>query len=142
MIWRYPVNLQVLNDMGKNTMAEHVDLKFSAYGDDWLEATLPVDHRTVQPAGLLNGGASALLAETLGSVASVLCIEDVQKYTVVGIELSCSHLRSAKHGRVTGRVKPLKIGRTTHIWHVEVSDEQERLVNVSRLTTMVIKRPE
>ena len=141
MIWKYPVNLQVLNDMGKNTMAEHVDLQFTAYGDDWLEATLPVDRRTVQPAGLLNGGASALLAETLGSVASVLCIEDVQEYTVVGIELSCSHLRSARSGRVTGRVTPIKIGRTTHIWHVEVSDEKERLINVSRLTTMVIKRP-
>lgn len=140
MIWKYPINVSVLDDMTKHTMSGHLGIKFEAHGPDWLEASMPVDARTRQPAGLLHGGASAVLAEELGSIASMLCLDDHQNQTVVGIELNSSHLRSARDGRVTGRVSPIKTGRTTHIWHIEIRDEKDRLVNVSRLTTMVISK--
>lgn len=139
-IWKYPINLTVLNEMTKNTMSGHLGISFTGVGDDWLEATMPVGERTRQPMGLLHGGASAVLAEELGSLASHLCIEDISKYGVVGIELNCSHLRSATQGKVTGRVKPIKIGRRTHVWTIEVFDEEGRQVNVSRLTTMIVER--
>lgn len=126
--------------MTKNTMSGHLGIKFTAYGDDWLEASMPVDHRTRQPMGLLHGGASAVLAEELGSLASHLCIDDISKYSVVGIELNCSHLRAAKAGEVVGRVKAVKTGRRTHIWSIEIFDQDGKQINVSRLTTMVVER--
>lgn len=119
-------------------MSGHLGIEFTAFGDNWLEATIPVSERTKQPMGLFHGGASAVLAEELGSLASTLCLDDHQKETVVGIELNCSHLRSARQGVLTGRVSPIKLGRKTQIWHIEIRDEHEHLINVSRLTTMVI----
>jgi 1,4-dihydroxy-2-naphthoyl-CoA hydrolase len=138
MIWKQTFNLEGLNQSSHNTLAEHLGITYTEIGDDFIVATMPVDHRTVQPMRLLHGGASAALAETLGSVAGLMCIEDVMTQTIVGTEISCSHLRSAKKGLVTGKVSPLKIGRRLQVWNIDVTDEQGRLICVSRLTIMVV----
>ncbi|MCO6477872.1 MAG: hotdog fold thioesterase, partial [Phaeodactylibacter sp.] len=101
---------------------------------------MPVDHRTVQPMGLLHGGASCVLAETLGSVASILCVEDMDKETVVGVEINANHLRPATKGVVKGRVSPVRIGRRLHVWNIEIKDEAGRLICVSRITIAVVPR--
>jgi len=142
MIWKFPLNLAVLNDMAKNSMSGHLGVRFTEFGPDWLEATMPVNERTKQPMGLLHGGANAVLAEELGSLASHLCVEDPLSQPVVGIELNCSHLRSASSGMVIGRVSPIKLGRRTHIWNIEIRDQEGKLVNVSRLTTMILSGAE
>ena len=125
--------------MAKNSMSGHLGIEFTAFGDDWIEATMPVNEKTRQPMGLLHGGANVVLAEELGSIASFLCVEDITGKSVVGIELSSSHLRSARKGIVTGKVTPIKIGRKTHVWNIEIRDEMDKPINVTRLTTMVIK---
>jgi len=137
MIWKVKPDLDRLNQIRHNTAVAHLGIQFSAIGDDWMEATMPVDARTKQPAGILHGGATALLAETLGSVASVLII-DWPKQQAVGIELNISHLRSASQGVVTGRAAPIRIGRRTHVWDIRVRDEQEKLIAVARLTMAIL----
>ena len=137
MIWKYKPSLEALNQIRSNTAVEHLDIRFSAIGDDWLEAVMPVDHRTRQPAGILHGGATALLAETIGSVSSVLII-DWPKQQAVGIELNISHLRSISQGEVTGRATPIRIGRRTHVWDIRVRDEEDRLIAVARLTMAIL----
>lgn len=139
-IWKQNVTIDGLNRLNKNTMGAAIGLEFTSIGEDYLEATIPVDHRTVQPMGLLHGGASVALAETLGSIAGVLVLEDTDKHSVVGIEINANHLRSAKEGLVTGRVTPIRIGRTVQVWRIEIRDERNRQVCESRLTTMVIDR--
>ncbi|MEL6276006.1 MAG: hotdog fold thioesterase, partial [Bacteroidota bacterium] len=105
----------------------------------YLVAEMPVDHRTVQPMRLLHGGASVALAETLGSVASLLCVEDITKKAPVGIEINANHLRSVREGgKVTGTARPIRIGRSIHVWQIDIKDERDRLVCTSRLTTMVV----
>lgn len=135
-----PFTLEQLNQMNRGTMGEAIGLEFTAFGDDWLEATMPVDQRTKQPAGLLHGGASVALAETLGSVASVLYI-DPKKQSVVGLEINANHIRSARDGKVTGRVKAIHMGRTTHLWEILITNGEGKLVCVSRLTVMVLDKP-
>lgn len=132
--------LEQLNQLNRGTLGEVIGIEFTAFGDDWLEATMPVDHRTKQPAGLLHGGASVALAETLGSVASVLHI-DPKKQSVVGLEINANHIRSMRDGKVTGRVKAIHLGRTTHLWEIQISDGAGKMVCVSRLTVMVLDRP-
>ncbi len=117
-------------------MAGHLGLEFTAFGDDYLEARLPVDHRTKQPAGLLHGGASVVLAETLGSVASYLCVEQGKK--CVGVEVNANHLKSATEGFVKGRVRPIRVGRSLHVWSIEIHNSAGDLVCVSRLTVAII----
>ncbi len=128
-----------LNDACKNTMAEAISIRFTEIGPDFLCAVMPVDDRTRQPYGLLHGGASAALAETVGSVASSLLINPVQEICV-GMELNCNHLRGKKDGIVTATAKPLHTGKTTHVWDIRICDEQERLVCISRLTVAIRKR--
>lgn len=106
-------------------------------GDDYLVATMPVDHRTQQPFGLLHGGASVALAESMGSVGSHLCI-DVARYYCVGLEINANHIRAVRSGQVKGVARPLHIGRRTQVWDIRIYDEQERLVCVSRLTLAVL----
>ena len=132
------MTLDALNQTRQETARGHLDIAFSAIGDDWLEATMPVDPRTRQPAGILHGGATALLAETLGSVASVLVIDWPQEQPV-GIELNISHLRSVAEGQVIGRVTPLRIGRRIHVWDIQVRDDRDRLIAVARLTIAIIQ---
>ena len=138
MIWRIPPTLEALNSMSTNTLVGHLDIKFSEIGDDYLCATMPVDARTVQPFRLLHGGASVALAETIGSVASTLMIE-LQTQMAVGLEINANHLKSTSEGDiVTGKVSPVRIGRTIHVWNIEITNSAGQLVCVSRITMAVI----
>lgn len=131
--------LQELNALRKGTLAEQIDIQFVEVGLNYLKATMPVDNRTRQPYGLLHGGASAALAETIGSVASACCI-DKEKQICVGIELNCNHLKAKRNGVVTATAEPLHIGATTHVWDIRIRDEKEQLVCVSRLTVAILKK--
>lgn len=127
--------------MSENTMGSHLGMEFTGIGDDFLEARMPVDHRTKQPMGLLHGGASAALAETLGSVASYLCIEDISKETAVGLNITADHLRPISKGWVTGIARPIKLGRKIHLWSIEIKNEKDQLVCISKLSVMIIPKP-
>lgn len=140
VIWKqYGISLDILNRQSLHTLAETLDIKFTHIGDNSLMAEMPVAAKTHQPYGLLHGGASAALAETVGSVASWLCI-DPEKQTCVGIEINCNHVRGKKDGVVTARVEPIHIGATTHVWDIRITDERGKLVCVSRLTCAVLKK--
>ncbi|MGL5967418.1 MAG: 1,4-dihydroxy-2-naphthoyl-CoA hydrolase [Kluyvera sp.] len=136
MIWKRQTTLAVLNAMGEGNMVGLLDIQFERIAEDSLEATMPVDSRTHQPFGLLHGGASVVLAETLGSVAGYLCTEGEER--VVGLEVNANHIRSARSGRVRGVCKALHVGRRHQVWQIEIFDEQERLCCSSRLTTAVV----
>lgn len=140
-IWKKSdVDVDVLNMLSVNTMAEVLDIRFTEIGDSYLRANMPVDKRTHQPYGLLHGGASAVLAETVGSVASSLCI-DSDRQICVGIEINCNHIKGIRNGYVVATVTPLHIGATTHVWDIKIHDEKEKLICVSRLTVAILKKP-
>ncbi len=128
-----------INTFQKNTMTEKIGIEITDFGDDFICGRMPVDHRTVQPFGLLHGGASATLAETLGSIAGGLKV-DRELQTVVGVEINCNHLRSAKDGWVYGKATPVKIGRKIQVWNIEIKNDDEKLVCVSRLTLAVVNK--
>lgn len=139
-IWKEKhASLGTLNSLSKNTMGQMLNIKFTEIGDDYLVATMPVDDNSRQPYGLLHGGASAALAETIGSVASMLCI-DTDKQICVGVEINCNHLRGKKEGIVTAKASPLHIGATMHVWDIKITDERDKLICVSRLTVSVLKK--
>jgi 1,4-dihydroxy-2-naphthoyl-CoA hydrolase len=139
-IWFKPDNSpQDLNLLGKNTMGEYIGIEVTEIGDNYLKAKMPVDDRTRQPYGILHGGASAALAETLGSVASALVIDQSQ-FDCVGLEINANHIRAVREGSVYGTVIPLHIGRTTHVWDIKIYDDREKLVCVSRLTVAIIRK--
>lgn len=131
--------LAVANNLGKGTMVEGLGITFVASAPGTLAATMPVDRRTIQPMGLLHGGATAALAETLGSVGSALLV-DREKYAVVGIEINVNHLKGVRAGMVTAVGTLLHQGRTTHVWDIRVSNDQGELVAVCRLTNVVITK--
>ncbi|CAN5708733.1 hotdog fold thioesterase [soil metagenome] len=139
MIWKQKPPLADLQKMCANTMCEHLGMNFTDIGDDSLTATMPVDHRTKQPAGLLHGGASVALAESLGSIASALCLSG-EATMPVGIEINANHLKSATSGLVTGTCRPIRIGHSVHVWNIEIHNEAQELVCVSRLTVMIVPR--
>ncbi|GAB3646536.1 1,4-dihydroxy-2-naphthoyl-CoA hydrolase [Echinicola sediminis] len=139
MIFNQNLNLELLNELGKGNMAEHLDIRFTAIGEDFLEATMPVDHRTKQPHGLLHGGANMVLAETLGSVAATACVDPEKQYCV-GLEINANHLKSARSGKVRGIAKPLHVGKKTHVWEIKVFNENEELTCVSRITIAVLDK--
>lgn len=130
-------DISSLNAHGGNTAVSHLGIEFLELGEDFLRARMPVDARTKQPYGLLHGGASAVLAETLGSVAGNLCVADGEQS--VGIEINCNHLRAVREGFVTGTARPLHVGRSTQVWDIRIEDDQARLVCVSRLTLSVVR---
>ena len=136
MIWKRHATLENLNAMSEGNMVGLLDIRFERIGDDELEASMPVDNRTHQPFGLLHGGASVVLAETLGSVAGYLCTQGEEK--VVGVEVNANHLRSVRSGRVRGVCKATHTGRRHQVWQIEIFDEQNKLCCVSRLTTAVV----
>lgn len=138
-IWRQRPTIEGLNGFGRDTMVGHLDIRFTEVGDDYLVATMPVDARTHQPFGLLHGGASAALSETLGSSAANCCL-DLEREYAVGLEINANHLRSVRKGLVTGTARPLHVGRRTQVWETQVHDEEGRLVCVSRLTLAVVPR--
>jgi 1,4-dihydroxy-2-naphthoyl-CoA hydrolase len=131
--------LQKLNDFQKNTITEVLGIEITDFGPDYFCGKMPVDHRTVQPYGLLHGGASAVLAETLGSIAGGMQV-NLETQSVVGVEINCNHLRSARDGWVYGIATPVKIGRKIHVWNIEIKNEDDKLVAVSRLTLAVIDK--
>jgi 1,4-dihydroxy-2-naphthoyl-CoA hydrolase len=139
-IWFEP-NLTVahIQPLGRNTMAEHLGMEFTEVGEDFLKGRMPVDNRTRQPYGLLHGGASVALAETLGSVGAALVV-DRQRYNAVGLEINANHVRGAREGFVTGTARPLHIGKTTQVWDIRITDERDKLVCVSRLTVAIIPK--
>ena len=132
-IWKMPLTLDQLKKRAENTMVEHLGIEFLEIGADYLRAKMPVDHRTKQPAGLLHGGASVVLAETLGSVAARLCLDKDRK-GIVGLEINANHIRPVSEGWLTGITNPIHIGRATQIWEVKIYNEEEKLVCISRLT--------
>ena len=132
-------SLDNIKTLGNRTMTEHLGLEFIEIGKDFLKAKLPVDHRTIQAYGLLHGGASCVLAETLGSVASFLVIDSSQ-YLCVGIEINANHIRSAKEGFVYGVCSPLHLGSSTHVWDIRITNDEEKLVCISRLTVAIMKK--
>ena len=143
MIWKQPVNLEFLNQMSLNTLNQALGIIFTGFGDDYLTAIMPVNHNTVQPFRILHGGASVCLAETLGSVASMLCIEDLNKSISVGLEINANHLRGVKEGEtVTGTCTPIRIGRSVHVWQIEIKDQAGQLSCISRLTVSIIEKRE
>lgn len=138
-IWHIPVTVESLHAGSLGTMVEHTGIEFLELGDDYLRARMPVDHRTIQPAGILHGGASVVLAETLGSVGAHLC-EDPDKKHCVGLEINANHIRSVRSGFVYGIARPVHIGSSTQIWEIRISDENDKLVCVSRLTLAVLSK--
>lgn len=140
MIWKQSFTLEGLNQISQNTLAENLGIEFTEIGQDFLVARMPVDNRTVQPMRLLHGGASVAMAETMGSVASVLCLDDTDKLMPVGVEINANHLRPATKGFVYGTVKPVRIGRNMHVWNIEIKNEEDKLTCVSRITIAVVPR--
>jgi 1,4-dihydroxy-2-naphthoyl-CoA hydrolase len=137
MAFRAPVSLDELNMLSRGTLIEHLGIVFTGAGEDWLQATMPVDARTRQPYGLLHGGASVVLAETLGSSAGNLCL-DTREQVAVGLEINANHLRAVREGTVTGTARALHVGRTTQVWEIRIEDGRGRAACISRLTLAVV----
>ena len=137
-IW-FEQNLTVadIQPLGKNTMAEYLGMEFTEVGEDFIKGRMPVDHRTRQPYGLLHGGASVALAETLGSVGAALVV-DRSRYNTVGLEINANHVRGVREGFVTGTARPLHIGKTTQVWEIRITDERDKLVCIARVTMAVL----
>ena len=138
-IWRNHYTLAELEEHARNTMVEWLGIKLIEIGDDYLKASMPVDHRTHQPLGMLHGGASVVLAETVGSIAANLMA--LPGHYCVGLEINANHLRSVRKGFVYAVARPLHVGRTTQVWDIRISDEHDKPVCVSRLTMAVVKAP-
>jgi 1,4-dihydroxy-2-naphthoyl-CoA hydrolase len=137
-IWRATATPELLTERGRTSLAGHLGIRITEIGADYLRATMPVNERTHQPFGVLHGGASVALAETLGSLGAMLCVEP--KFTVLGQEINANHLRSIASGTVTATARPYHLGARSQVWSIEIRDERERLVCVSRLTMAVIER--
>lgn len=137
-IWFKDYDLDALNGMRASNMGEHLGLELTAVGEDTLTGALPVDHRTTQPFGILHGGASCVLAESLGSVAAWMTI-DPAKYRAVGLEINCNHIRAVTQGRVIGVCSPLHVGRRTQVWQIDMHEEATgKRTAVSRITVAII----
>lgn len=133
------VTLEKLNALSANTMVAFLGIEYTRVGDDFLEARMPVDHRTHQPLGLLHGGASVTLAETLGSVAATCCVNTAVQYCV-GLEINANHIKSVREGFVIGTARPVHIGKKTQVWEIRIVTEQQELVCVSRITLAVLDK--
>lgn len=136
-IWKKPISVEILNDLMKDTLCEHVGLEITALGDDFLKGTLPVDTRTQQHMGIIHGGASVVLAETLGSAAANFCSEPGTH--IVGLDINANHVRPGKPPLVTGVARPVHIGKSTVVVEINITDSDNKLVCVSRLTAAVLQ---
>ena len=137
-VWKKEPSLEAINQRLEGTVCAHVGIRVTAFGDDSLTGTMPVDHRTIQPAGILHGGSSVVLAETLGSIAANLCSDD-DKYWV-GLEVNANHIKSATSGLVTGTAKAVHVGRSTQVWEIRMQNEKGQLTCISRLTMAAVSR--
>lgn len=133
------VTVEDLNKLNQGNMGEHLGIEATEIGPDYICARMPVDHRTKQPFGLLHGGASVVLAETLGSFAATLSV-DMQKYQCVGLEINANHIRSVREGYVYGKATALHVGRQTQVWEIRITNEAEQLVCISRITIAVLEK--
>jgi 1,4-dihydroxy-2-naphthoyl-CoA hydrolase len=138
-MWKKSIDLNMLNQQGQNTAVSHLGIEITEVGEDFVRGTLPVDERSRQPFGLLHGGASVLLAETLGSIAGNLAVDAGQ--ACVGLDINANHVRSVRQGTVTGTARAMHLGRNTQVWQIDIRDEQQKLVCTSRLTLAVIAMP-
>ena len=138
-IFKGNITLEGLNALSKNTMAEAIGIEFTAIGPDFLEAKMPVDSRTRQPFGLLHGGASVALSETMGSVAATCCV-DLSRQFCVGLEINANHIRGIRDGYVKGTTSPVHIGKKTQVWETRIVNEKEELVCISRITLAVLDK--
>jgi 1,4-dihydroxy-2-naphthoyl-CoA hydrolase len=138
-IWQVVPSPEQLNERALGSMSDYLGIRFTEAGADYLRATMPVTAHTHQPYGQLHGGASVTLAETVGSVASLLCV-DTEQYLCVGQEINANHLRGVSAGIVTATARPFHLGARSHVWGIEIRDERERLVCVSRLTMAIVER--
>jgi 1,4-dihydroxy-2-naphthoyl-CoA hydrolase len=139
-IWFRPYAIEELERQSRGTVNEHLDIHITEIGPDFLRGTMPVDARTRQPFGLLHGGASVVLAETLGSVGANCCV-DAAHFYCVGQEINANHIRAAREGRVTGTARPVHRGSRSQVWEIRIEDERQRLVCISRITMAVVDRP-
>lgn len=139
MIWKSPISLDAVRQRSKNTLVEHIGIEFIEIGDDYLKGTMPVDHRTLQGFGIMHGGASCVLAETLGSVAANYAV-DLEKQYCVGLSINTNHIRSIKSGMVVGIATPTHIGKTTQVWNIDIQNEEKKLVSKTTLTMAVLTR--
>jgi len=139
-IWTMRPTLELINGFAEGNMAGYLGIEFTEVGDDFLAARMPVDERTRQPFGLLHGGASATLAETVGSIAGAFCV-DVEKKRVVGLELNCNHIRSLTEGTIFCTARPLHLGSLTQVWDLRILSDQDKLVCAARLTLAVLDYP-
>jgi 1,4-dihydroxy-2-naphthoyl-CoA hydrolase len=138
-IWRSLQSIEQLNANRHGTLIENLGILFTQIGDDFVRGTMPVDTRTAQPYGLLHGGASVALAETLGSTGAAMCV-DAAEYQVVGQEINANHVRAARSGLVTGTARAVHVGGRTQVWSIDIVNESQKLVCISRITMAVIKR--
>ena len=139
MIWKSIRSVQELNSGRVGTLLEHLGIEFTEIGDDFVCGTMPVDERTRQPYGLLHGGASVALAETLGSMGAAMCV-DAAEYQCVGQEINANHLRAARSGLVTGTARPVHVGGRSQVWTIDITNDAGKLVCTSRLTIAIIRR--
>lgn len=140
MSFRAPVDIAALNAHAANTLVSNLGIVITEAGEDWLRGTMPVDARTVQPYGILHGGASVALAETLGSMAGNLCV-DTRREMVVGLEINANHIRAMREGVVTGTARALHVGRSTHVWEIRIENDAGKPVCISRITLAVVPVP-
>ncbi len=136
-IWKKPISLNILRDKGRNTAIEYLGIEYVEIGDDFLRGRVPVDHRTHQPFGLLHGGISVVLAETLGSAAAMFASPPDQR--CVGLDINANHIRGVTTGWVTGTARPVHIGRTTQVWQIDMVNEEGKLTCVSRITMAMLQ---
>lgn len=140
MIWfRNDLSVENLRPLLKGTMAEFLEMEFVEIGPDFLKMHMPVQSKTIQPYGLLHGGASCALAETVGSIASALVV-NTNEFQCVGLEINANHIRAARTGFVTATARPLHTGRSTHVWDIRINDDDKKLICVSRLTVAIIQK--
>jgi 1,4-dihydroxy-2-naphthoyl-CoA hydrolase len=137
-IWKREVDLAFLEQRSKGTMMEHLGIEFVEVGEDYLVARMPIDHRTKQPIGIMHGGASCTLAETVGSTAANCCVVD--PYYCVGLDINVNHIKAVRSGYVYATTRPYHVGKSTQVWGIEVVDEEKGLITVSRLTMAVLSR--
>jgi len=135
-IWKKTATIEELNRLRRNTLNDLMGIRLTEIGEDYLKAIMPVDRRTLQPMGIMHGGASAVLAESIGSLGSYLAIEPNKR--CVGLEINANHIHSVSDGWVTGIARPVHMGRSTHVWDIRITDEQERLICIARLTMAIV----
>lgn len=137
-IWKREISLEQLHERNKDTMSDFLGIVFTEIGDDYLRASMPITDKVKQPVGIMHGGASCVLAETLGSIAANFCVDN--DHYCVGLDINTNHIRAIRDGYVLARAIPFHVGKTTHVWHIEIHNELQQLISVTRLTMAVLKK--